>query len=263
MSASGPCPAAMPGQPQERVPLRHLGVVELEHRGRVVRDVAGRELVERQVVVRAVERRGRGQDHVRVPGGLVDVDVDAHHQVDVLERAAHAAGVGSAHDGVSGEREERAHLTVARRVDLLGEARDGQLADCLRQAADAGAPAGHAHALALARSAARVGGAGSGLREHRAARPVEVAGHDVEHVDEPARERPELLGAGADPPVDGGAVGAGQLARHAADLGRVDPACLRRGLGSELAGRSPGPARALRRERRRRRGRRAPPRRSR
>ena len=42
----------------------------------------------------------------------------------------------------------------------------------------------------------------AGEREHRAALTVEVAGEHVEHVDEPRRERPELLRARADAAVD-------------------------------------------------------------
>ena len=69
-----------------------------------------------------------------------------------------------------------------------------------------------------------------------AARAVEVAGEDVERVDEPARRRPEALRRGADPPVDRGPRRARQLARHAPDLRRRDAA--RRGhvLGRDLAG---------------------------
>ena len=59
-----------------------------------------------------------------------------------------------------------------------------------------------------------------GQREHRAALAVEVAGEDVEDVDEPARQGPELLGAGADPAVDGGRSAPRQLARDAAGCRR-------------------------------------------
>jgi hypothetical protein len=54
-------------------------------------------------------------------------------------------------------------------------------------------------------------------REHGAARPVEVAGEDVEDVDEPARRGPEALRRGADAPVDRGAGRGRQLAGHAPD----------------------------------------------
>ena len=72
----------------------------------------------------------------------------------------------------------------------------------LRQAAHAGVPAADLEALALPRRPAGVRRAGRRPREHRPAGAVEVPGQHVEHVDEPARQRPELLGAGPDPPVD-------------------------------------------------------------
>src|SRR3954451_7151164 len=84
--------------------------------------------------------------------------------------------------------------------------------------------------------AGRVEGADGGAREHGAAGPVEVAGEDVEDVDEPARRRPEALRGGADAPVDRGAGRGRQLAGHAPDLGGGDRARRRDGLGRELAG---------------------------
>ena len=89
--------------------------------------------------------------------------------------------------------------------------------------------------------------AGGREREHDAAGPVEVAGDHVDHVDEPAREGPELLRRGADPRVDGGARRGGELAGDPADLGGVDPAGLRR----RPRGRTARPPRRPRRARRR------------
>ena len=57
-SASGPWPAAIAGQPQQHLPLGHRVRPELEQRRRVVGDVAHRELVEREVVVRALRAAG-------------------------------------------------------------------------------------------------------------------------------------------------------------------------------------------------------------
>ncbi len=185
--------------------------------------------------MRAVQGRGRRQDHVCVARRLVHVDVDADHQVDPLERASQPPGVRRAHDRIAGEREERAHLALAGSVDLVRHAGDRQLADRLGKTTDAAAPAPDLHAPARSRRAARVGGAGRGPREHRAARAVEIAGHDVEHVDEPARECAELLGAGADPPVDRGPLGSRELACHAPDLAALDPADLGCRLGREFA----------------------------
>src|SRR5207248_5091778 len=70
--------------------------------------------------------------------------------------------------------------------------------------------------------------------EHRAAHAVEVAGDDVEDVDQPARERAELLRARADAAVDRGALGGSELARHAPDLAGRDSGCLGDALGLEV-----------------------------
>ena len=74
---------------------------------------------------------------------------------------------------------------------------------------------------------------------------------DVEHVDQPARERAELLRAGADAAVDRGALGAGELARHAADRRRRRCRTRRRdGLGREVARRARSTSSSRRRARR-------------
>ena len=75
-------------EPQHRAPLRNLAGLEVDQRRRVVRDVADREVVEREVVVTARQLRLGRQDHVRVTRGLVQVDVDAHHEVERRQRAA-------------------------------------------------------------------------------------------------------------------------------------------------------------------------------
>ena len=88
----------------------------------------------------ALERGGRRQDHVGVPGRLVDVDVDGRHEVQAAERPVEPRPVGRREDGVAGERQQGPDLPVARRLDLLAQRRDRQLAGELRQAADAAAP---------------------------------------------------------------------------------------------------------------------------
>ena len=153
---------------------------------------------------------------------LVQVDVDADHEVERGERAREARRVRRAHGGIARDRDQRAHLTLARRLDLLGEARARELAEHLGRAAHAALVAVQAHARAHAGLAARVGRERGGLREHRAAGPVELAREHVQHVDEPARRGAELGGGGADPAVDAAAVRGRELAREAPDhVGRA------------------------------------------
>ena len=134
-------------------------------------------------------------------------------------RGARRSGVRE--DRVAGDRDQRADLPVARRLDLLGQAGDRAARRRPRAARARGSPSGRS-ATPRPRPGVPVDvrRAGGGPREHRAARAVEVAGEHVEHVDQPARERAELLRAGADAPVDGGALGAGQVARERADRRR-------------------------------------------
>src|SRR5690606_1024013 len=65
---------------------------------------------------------------------------------------------------------------------------------------------------------------------------VQVPGEDVQRVHEPAVQRPVRLGAGADPPVDGGASGGRELAGRAADRLRGDAGDVRDPLGGEVDG---------------------------
>src|SRR5437660_11488358 len=105
----------------------------------------------------------------------------------------------------------------------------------LRCLAHAARPSPEADPLAPPWRAARVGAPARGLREHGAPDLVELPGEDVDDVDEPARERAELLRAGADTRVDGRAARAGELAREATDDLGVDPTARSDGLGSERA----------------------------
>ncbi len=84
-SPFGPWPATIPAS---RMKISHsAGPSRSNTGGRVVRHVARGELVEREVVVRLLERLRRREDHVRVAGRLVHVDVDREHEVEPLDRA--------------------------------------------------------------------------------------------------------------------------------------------------------------------------------
>src|SRR5207247_2188982 len=168
---------------------------------------------EDHVVVRLLERREPGQDDVGVAGGLVHVDVEAHHELERVERAVEALTVGRAEHRVTGDGHERTDLPVARRLDLLGEASARELAVDLRRLADSTPPAAETHPLPFSRSATRMRASGGGAREHRATQFVEMTREQIDDVHQPARERAELLRAGADPAVDRGTLARGELAR--------------------------------------------------
>ena len=85
--------------------------------------VAHRERVEDQVVVVALQRGRRRQDHVRVPGGLVEVDVDRGHEVEAGERPVEPCAVRRGEHRVAGDGQHRPDLPVAGGLDLLAQRR--------------------------------------------------------------------------------------------------------------------------------------------
>ena len=205
-----------------------------ERRRAVTRGIAPRELRERYVEVGLGERRERRQDDVRVARGLVEVDIEAHHQRERFECLRDPRTVRCREYGVTRDGEHRAHLARARGLDLLGEASDRQLAEHLRRARHTATPPARGHALPLARRARGVRRERRRFREHRAARLVEVPGQRVDHVDEPRRERAVLLRARADAAVEGRALAGSELVRELADGRRIDPAARRREIRREV-----------------------------
>ena len=172
-----------------------------------------------------------------MPCGLVAVDVDRHHELERLERRVETTGVRGGHDRIARDRHERADLALARRLDLLGEHDDGELTEVLGETAHPAAPPPELHAAAHAGRGVRApAGCRRGECEHRAALDVEVPGEDVDHIDQPRRERPVLLGARADAAVDRGTLGGGEVAGHPANRVGVDAADRRDRLGREVSG---------------------------
>ena len=86
----------------------------LEERRRPPGRVAHREEVEDEVVVVALERPGRRQDDVGVPGRLVDVEVDRHHGVEAGERLVEPVPRRRRRHRVARDGEQRPHLALAR-----------------------------------------------------------------------------------------------------------------------------------------------------
>ena len=69
------------------------GLFGIEHRRRVVRDIAHRQVREGDVEMALFERRCRRQHDIGVAGGLVEVDVDAHHRVERRKGFVHLFGI--------------------------------------------------------------------------------------------------------------------------------------------------------------------------
>ena len=155
---------------------------------------------------------------MRVPRGLVQVEIDRHHEVEPAERPLEPRAVRSREHRVAGEADEAAHLTRAGRLHLLGHRHRGQRAEKFRQPAHPRAPASVVVADQAPPERRDVGGR---LRKHDAAFTIEVAADEVERFDQPVGDRAELVLTGADAAVDGGARRRSELVGQPTDdLGR-------------------------------------------
>ena len=172
------------------------------------------------VEVGLLQGRQPGQDHVGVTRRLVDPVVHADH---ALEHA------GARHRGarLPGALITGLPATVMRPLQLARDPgcrspRPGTTPGTWPSTS--GAPRDPAAPPA----GAEVGQIGPGqtahaprhrLGEHQPAGRVEVPGQDVDHVDEPRRQRSELLIAQADPSVEHGPLRPGQLVSQRAGCG--------------------------------------------
>ena len=105
-------PAATPASRSTVTHSSGNSVIDGSARRRVVRNVAHREQIERKVVMAAAQRRRSGKDHIGVAGGLVDVDVETDHEVELGQRGVETPAVGGGEDGIAGHRDQGADLTL-------------------------------------------------------------------------------------------------------------------------------------------------------
>lgn len=118
--------------------------------------------------------------------------------------------------GIARDRHHRPDPAVARRQDLLGHTRGGQLATELGQSAHPALPHASVAAAHPAQDVHR------GPRNQRPARAIEVARDDVEQLDGPLADRAEPLGRDAEPAVTGSPIRCRELARDSADHLGID-----------------------------------------
>ena len=203
------------GQSQQGFPFLRLIRRRVKHRRAVACMVAPGQLRKRQVVMQVFQRRQPGQDHIGMARGLVQVNVHADHEIQRGQRLRQARSIRAGQHRVGGDGDKGPHLAGAGSLDLFGQTGDGQLAHHLGRAADSGVVAAGGNALAAAGPADGVGPKGGRLGKHGAARCVQVPGEHIEHIHQPARQRAEFLGAGADARVHRclgrGGQGAGQV----------------------------------------------------
>ena len=173
--------------------------------------------------MRLLEGRETGQDDMGVARGLVQSSCRPQiMQSRDGERLVELPRVGCADDGVARERDERLDLPWARSRDLLGEAGYRKLSEHFGCAAHAAVPAPEFEAARELRVGQAHERPRDRVREHHPSGLVEVAGEDIHHVDEPGRQRPELLITSADSPVHRGGGRGRDLARQAANSCRPE-----------------------------------------
>ena len=143
-------------------------------------------------MVRLLQRRQPGQDHVGVPGGLVDPVVDADHAVQVGRHLVELVAAGVDSTGLP------ATVISARIWPSPGVAISSARHDTGTWPSTSGAPRTRVPPAELGAPPSSPG-IGCTVTDHAAARgnmaagDVEVAGEDVDDVDEPAGQRAELL----------------------------------------------------------------------
>ncbi len=98
------------------------------------RDVTHGQSVEGGVVVIIFQCRGGRQDQVGVASGLVDVKIDAEHELEPFERPLQLTAVGRRQHRVARNGHQRANLPFPLHEHFLGQRRNRQLAAILRQA---------------------------------------------------------------------------------------------------------------------------------
>src|SRR5216683_4671466 len=207
-----------------------------EERLHVTGGVTYRECIEHEIVVVALEAKASGEDHIRMAGGLVAIQVDREHVLEPGERALQASSVRGGEHRVSGEGNQRSDLPLAGRFDLFGQRGSRQLAAKLRQPSHPAAPRAKVTAVTSSlrqrHEIRRRGG------EHEPALPVEVSGNCVQSDDQPGGEAAEFLGAGANPSISYRRGRSREGARERPDLPSGNASSALDALGRKSAGRS-------------------------
>ena len=222
-------PQSLEDRPElgEDLPFVRLTFVKREHRRAVVRDVAHTEPVERDVAVFLLQCARRRKDHVCVPRRLVQVDVHAHHELQLTERLVQLLRVRCGENRVTRQAQEPADGVLARSGDLLCEDGDRVLPHCFGLAAHTTVTTTDGETFAATGRTARGGVPGGRQREHGAAAAVDVARHHVDGVDQPCVQGAELHGVHTDASVHDRARRRAEVAGQLTGDICVDASCCR------------------------------------
>ena len=213
------------GQTIEDFPVVE-GSFRLGHeRWRELHHVAHRHGLEDGIKLGMLQLAGGRQDDIGVAGGFVDVEVDADHEIQLSQGLVQLAAIRAGQHRITGMGHKGFHLPLARGEHFIGQGGHREFATEFRVSVDPAAVAIETAGVAAEGTQGHDIEGGPG--EHDTAFPVQVAGEDVDEIDQPGAEGAVGTGGDAHPGVDSrtGSRGdvAGQLANdtrgHAHGLG--------------------------------------------
>ncbi|MNZ59189.1 hypothetical protein D3C78_772190 [compost metagenome] len=193
------------GQSDENLPVvqRALG---LGQDGPVeAADIAHGEHIERRIVVIVFQRRGRRQDQIGIARGLVDVQVDADHELQPVQRLFQLSTIGGRQHRVTGHGHQRTHLPLPFGEHLFGQRRHRQLTAVLRT------PGHPALPLIEMPTRGRRHQIDSRLGAQCASDPIQVTGDQVDQLHQPMAQGTERLGGNAHATITNRSPGGGEI----------------------------------------------------
>ncbi len=195
---------------------------QLKYRLAVVGDASHPEVEEGQVVMTAIQVRRRRQNHICVSRRFVEINVDAHHEVERRQSVIELAAVRCGDDGVSPHHHHCANLSATGRGDFFGHEGCWVLAERFGKTTNTSLSTTGLESLTDSALTASGGTGSNGQGKHRSPNHVEVSRYCVEHVHQPRRGGAKAHRARPDAAVHRGTCGVTQLQRDATNGGGID-----------------------------------------
>ena len=169
-------------------------------------------------MVRNLQWRGSRQDDVSVPSGLVEPKVHCDHGVELRQHLVEAMPARSGQHRIARDGDQGSDLTLTRGGDFFDQTGHRNLAEDFLGTTHPGLPSTELRQSTFQpRLWLRRDGPDRRARKHGTAGRIEVTGQDVDHVDQPAGQAPELLVAQANSAIDNGPLRPGELAGQVPD----------------------------------------------
>ena len=164
-------------------------------RWRVFHHIAHRHRLKNRVELAVFELAGGRQNNVRMAGGFIDVKIDADHEIQATERTIQLVAIWARQHRVAGMGNKGFYLAAPRRQHFIGHGRDRKFTAELRVAVHPAAII--VEAAGIATQATHADNIKSRVGEHDPPLAVQIAGEDVNHIDQPGAEA--AVGAGGYP----------------------------------------------------------------